>query len=61
MHLFGDDVKEALFMRRVWCLLFPGRMVPCIRAFEDNIGALQSASSAVSILTRNTLIVDVSF
>lgn len=52
MHIFGDDVKEALLMRRVWCLLFPGRMVPCIRVFEDNIVcASQSASSAVSTLS----------
>ena len=44
----GDAVKEALFMRHVWCFLFPGRVVPCMRVFEDNMGALQLASNAVS-------------
>ena len=44
----GDAVKEALFMRDVWCFFFPGRVVPCMRVFEDNMGALQLASNAVS-------------
>ena len=44
----GDAVKEALFLRHVWCFLFPDRAVPCMKVFEDNMGALQLASNPVS-------------
>ena len=33
----GDAVKEALFLRHVWCFLFPDRAVPCMKVFEDNM------------------------
>ena len=44
----GDAVKEALFMRHVWCFLFPDRSVPCMKVFEDNMDAVQLASNAVN-------------
>ena len=43
-----DAMNKALSPRDAWCFRFPGRMVRCIRVFQDNMGALQLASNAVS-------------
>lgn len=46
----SGSLKEALFLRHVWCLIFPGRGMTSIKIFEDNHGVTQLAQSSVSTL-----------
>lgn len=56
----GDAVKEALlFLRQIYCFLFPDRVVPCMRVFEDGIGAVQLASNPGSSSNPKNALIDV--
>ena len=34
--VLGEAVKEVLFLRQVWRLILPGKVMPCFSFFEDN-------------------------
>ena len=44
----SECVKEAIFMRHVWCFILPARGVPCMKVFEDNQGAVQLAQNPMT-------------
>ena len=35
----GDTVEEAMFVRYVQCVIYPGLGATCMTVFEDNDGA----------------------
>lgn len=40
--LGGDAViKDLLFLRQVWCFMFPSKRMPDISVYEDNQGDVQ--------------------
>ena len=41
----GDAVKELLFLRQVWRLMLPSKVMPYFPVFEDNQGAVQLAQN----------------
>ena len=53
----ADTIKEAMFLRYVWCFIFPGLSAPCITVFEDNEGARHLAQNPVC--TSNSKHIDV--
>lgn len=53
----ADTIKEAMFLRYVWCFIFPGLGAPCITVFEDNEGARHLAQNPVC--TSNSKHIDV--
>ena len=44
----GDAVKEFWFLRQVWRLMLPSKVMPCFPVFEDNQGAVQLAQNPVT-------------
>ena len=54
----GDCAKEALFVRSVWCFLFPNMLKPCVWIYKDNQGAIRSAQNPLSS-SKNSKHIDV--
>ena len=44
----SECVKEDLFVRHVWCFILPARGMPCMKAFENNQGAVQLAQNSMT-------------
>ena len=44
----GDAIKELLFLRQVWRIMLPIKVMPCSPVFEDNQGAVQLAQNPVT-------------
>ena len=44
----GGAVKELLFLRHIWRLMLPSRVMPCFPFFEDNQGDVQLAQNPVA-------------
>ena len=44
----GYAVKELLFLRQVWRLMLPIKVMPCFPVFEDKQGAVQLAQNPIT-------------
>ena len=53
----ADAVKEAMFLRHVWCFALPSRAVPCMNVYEDNQGAVHLVKNTVT--TSNSKHIDI--
>ena len=43
-----DAVNKLLLLRQIWCIMLPGKGIPCFLVFEDDHGAVQLAQNSAT-------------